>query len=84
MKSNTYWDVIPFSLAEVVSEQCTYLFSRVKSKQSEQQVGCLLLAYSFTLKIKAVHSSQTLVNFYQATTSAPRKKDMERHKAAIC
>lgn len=23
MKSNTYWDVIPFSLVEVVSGECT-------------------------------------------------------------
>jgi hypothetical protein len=70
LKSTIFWDMMPCSQSLPMFCRTYYLHLHGQSaSQARNQWDILLiayLAYSLTLKMKAVHSSKPLVNFCQA------------------
>jgi hypothetical protein len=69
MKNTNFWDVTPCSLVKVSEENTAYIsgvqeYVKQPARNRQQAALCLLLVYSLILKVEALLSSETLVNFY--------------------
>jgi hypothetical protein len=73
MKSTIFWDVVPLNLVEVYRRFRGPYFHLQGQKISKEASSKQQAAYSLTLKIERVPSSETSLNSYQNACITSRK-----------